>query len=283
MLCESCRARIFKRSALLAAAVAVALIAAGTVAARLPAPGGDALVPAAVPPQPVSVRRTAHRAPAHRPRLKPRATISLYEHTVRRLVLRRQGCSAAKRGVGGIVILDFGQPAYNGHTYGTNLFSGRFAGNKAITRAMFAYAYGYHRCLRRGSHLEITLARGTSNYRPQVPSAYKAGRKWARETMALAKRLRSHGLHEHVTSAAADDVEPAWDRSFHKTRDFFRGYRDARTGHLIYNFGSLDGGVGSIWNARQIFFVAGGMRYARAIPEIYNHDMAKQWAELAHI
>jgi hypothetical protein len=40
------------------------------------------------------------------------------------------------------VILDFGQPAYNGH--GTYLFSGRFAGNKAITRAMFAYAYGYH-------------------------------------------------------------------------------------------------------------------------------------------
>jgi hypothetical protein len=25
------------------------------------------------------------------------------------------------------------------------------------------------------------------------------------------------------------------------------------------------------------------MRYARAIPEIYNHAMARQWAELAHI
>ena len=91
-------------------------------------------------------------------------------------MLRAQGCSAAKRGVGGIVILAFGQPAYNGHTYGTNLFSGRFAGNKAITRAMFAYGYGYTRCLTRGSTLEIALARGTSNYRPQVPSAYKAGR-----------------------------------------------------------------------------------------------------------
>ena len=92
-----------------------------------------------------------------------------------------------------------------------------------------------------------------------------------------------HGLHEHVTSAAAEDVEPAWDRTFHKTRDFFRGYRDARTGHLLYNFGSLDGGVGSVWNARQIFFVTSGMKYARAIPEIYNHAMAKQWADLAQI
>jgi hypothetical protein len=95
--------------------------------------------------------------------------------------------------------------------------------------------------------------------------------------------LRSHGLHEHVTSAAADDVEPAWDRTFHKTRDFFRGYRDARTGHLLYNFGSFDGGVGSVWNARQIFFVTSGMKYARAIPEIYNHAMAKQWTDLAQI
>ena len=130
---------------------------------------------------------------------------------------------------------------------------------------------------------KITLVRGTSNYHPQVPSPYKAGRKWARETLVLANALHRLGLDEHVVSAAADDVEPAWDRSFHKTCDFFRGYRDARTGHLIYNFGSLDGGVGSIWNARQIFFVASGMRYARAIPEIYNRAMARQWAYLAHI
>jgi hypothetical protein len=198
-------------------------------------------------------------------------------------VLRRQGCNAARRGVGGIVILDFGQPAHNGHTYGTNLFSGRFAGNAEITRGLLGYSRGYAYCLRRGSTLSITLARGTSNYHPAVPSPYKAGRKWARETMALAHLLRRSGLDGHVVSAAADDVEPAWDRSFHRTRDFFRGYRDAHTGHLLYNYGSLDGGVGSIWNARQAFFVTAGMKYARAIPEIYNHAMARQWAELAHI
>src|SRR5262249_12714269 len=79
------------------------------------------------------------------------------------------------------------------------------------------------------------------------------------------------------------DVEPAWDRAFHRTRDFFRGYRDARTGHLLYNYGSLDGGVGAIWSARQAFYVTGGMRYVRAIPEIYNHALAKQWAQLAQL
>jgi hypothetical protein len=314
MLRESDKSPRCKRGAVLVASLAAGLVSLGVglvalglsqdAAARSAVPVAVSLAapPPVAHPAPilelagfrpgVSVRRAgatlvhrrAVRLEARRqPHTRPRATISLYEHTVRRSTLRRQGCSAAKRGVGGIVILDFGQPAYNGHTYGTYLFSGRFAGNRAITRAMYAYAFGYRRCLARGSMLRIALARGTSNYHPQVPSAYRAGRRWARETMALQHRLRRGGLHRHVTSAAADDVEPAWDRSFHRTRDFFRGYRDARTGHLLYNYGSLDGGVGSIWNARQVFFVTSGMKYARAIPEIYNHAMARQWAELARI
>jgi hypothetical protein len=186
--------------------------------------------------------------------------------------------------VDGIVILDFGKPAYNGHTYGTVLFSDRFAGNRAITRGLLGYARGYVGCLRAGMDGTISLARGTSNYHPRVPSPYRAGRKWARETMALQHLLRAHGLHRHVTSAAADDVEPAWDRTFWRTRDFYRGYRAARVGHLLYNYGSLDGGVAhGIWSVRQAFFVASGMVYSRAIPEIYNHAMAREWAYLARV
>ncbi len=233
-------------------------------------------------PQAQPVPRPGEAAPvviARRRRL--RATVSLYERTTRRHVLHQQGCHAARRGVAGIVILDFGKPAWNHHTYGTILFSNRFAGNRKITRAVFAYAHGYVRCLPRGSKAKIVLARGTSNYRPSVPSTYKAGRKWARETMRLAHVLSERGLAKHVLSAAADDVEPAWDRTFHRTRDFFRGFRDAHTGHLLYNFGSLDGGVGLIWSARQAFFVSSGMRYSRAIPEIYNRAMAHQWARLS--
>ncbi len=249
-----------------------------------------ALISAARHPAAQHGRRVLHRRHARRqrihqpkPRIRPNVTVSLYERTTDRHVLRRQGCSAAKRGIGGIVILDFGRPGWNGHTYGTMLFSGRFAGNWAITRAMYAYAHGYVYCLRRGSHTQIVLARGTSNYHPHVPSAYKAGRKWARETLRLSRLLRAYGLSGRVKSAAADDVEPAWDRGFRKTRDFYRGFRDGRTGHLLYNYGSLDGGVGGIWNARQAFYVAGGMRFGRAIPEIYNHAMARQWAWLAKI
>jgi hypothetical protein len=290
---------ICKRGSRLLALGGIAALAAGASGALRPAPTppvtAKAIVAAAVQkhvvPTPKPVRKAA--APTPKPQPQPavrhvsaagaRATISLYEHTVRQSTLRRQGCDAGKRGVGGVVILDFGQPAYNGHTYGTYLFSGAFAGNKEITRAMLAYAVGYHRCLAQGSALSISLARGTSNYHPQVPSPYQAGRRWAREVHTLDKLLAARGLSEHVTPAAADDVEPAWDPTFHRTRDFFSGYRDAHTGHVLYNFGSLDGGVGSVWNARQIFFVASGMKYVAAIPEIYNDAMAHQWAELAHI
>jgi hypothetical protein len=270
-----------RKASLVLSLAAAALIAAGSVSVGR---GHAALRALPLVPTTRAVGTVAHvGGPRLSPkaRVLPRATTSLYEHSVRLSTMRHQGCRAAKHGVSGIVILDFGQPAYNGHTYGTTLFSGRFAGNKAITRAMLAYGHGYAYCLRRGSHTTISLARGTNNYRPQVPSAYKAGRKWARETMALAHLLRAHGLAGHVTSAAADDVEPAWDRSFHRTRDFFRGYRAARTGHLLYNYGSLDGGIGGIWNARQAFYVASGMRYSRALPEIYNRKMARQWAALA--
>ena len=210
-------------------------------------------------------------------------TGSLYERTVARRSLWHQGCRAGRGGAHGIVVLDFGRPAYDGHTYGTILFSGRFASNRGITYALRAYARGYARCVPRASLARITLARGTSNYGLYVPSPFGAGRRWARETMRLAHYLRNHGLDDRVRAAAADDVEPAWDRDFQRTHEFFGGFRSARTGYLLYNYGSLDGGVGHIWTLRQAFYVAGGMRYARALPEIYYRSMALQWAELSRL
>jgi acyl-CoA hydrolase len=86
-----------------------------------------------------------------------------------------------------------------------------------------------------------------------------------------------------VTAAAASDAEPAWDPHFVRTYNFFRGFQDAKTGSLIYNFGSLDGGVGVIWNAKQAFLISGGLKDTRVVPEIYNNAMAHQWATLAKI
>src|SRR5207247_1368467 len=62
------------------------------------------------------------------------------------------------------------------------------------------------------------------------------------------------------------------DRTFHRSRDFFRGFYSARTGYLLYNYGLLDGGVGGIWSLRQVFFVAGGMRDATVLmAELRRH------------
>lgn len=299
LLCESCKALLYKRVAIGSAVAAVALLAAGAFAATrhhaVPAPTVARVSPTVaaaqngvavmVKPAKQAKAVVAPKAPKRQPhpQIQLRATISLYEHTTSPSVLWHQGCAAAKRGVGGVVILDFGAPAWNGHTYGTWLFSNRFAANWSITRGLLGYARGFVGCLPGGSNRTINLARGTSNYHPHLPSPYRAGLRWAAATVALQRLLRADGLDRHVISAAADDVEPAWDRSFHRTRDFYRGYAASRVGHLLYNYGSLDGGVEhGVWTAHQAFFVASGMRYSVAIPEIYNRTMARQWAALAY-
>jgi hypothetical protein len=306
-----------KRYALsLAAAFAFSLGVAGGALAGSHHRGGHSLVPGSAPhtrgwlravrefpsnPTPLHKAKPAHKPkPAHkvrhahrhrqaaktqpRPRHRLRATtLSIYEHTAHTWILRAQGCSAGRRHEAGVVVLDFGKPAFQRGGYGTILFNGRFATNHRITAATLAYARGYASCLPRASTAFIALARGTSNYHPALPSAYEAGVRWAHETNKLGRELARHGLDIHVEAAAADDAEPAWDRSFRKTRHFFHGFRAAVHAHTLYDYGSLDGGVGAIWSARQAWYVAGGLRHTKALPEIYNSAMAREWAELARI
>lgn len=270
-----------------AAALAVALAATGGALAS------QSLIPSLVPHSPVwlTALRGFPGVPAPTPRSKSQpeplrlraTTLSVYEHSAQPWILGAQGCSAAKRHESGIVVLDFGKPAFDRGGYGTLLFSGRFAKNHKITAAMLGYANGYVSCLPQGSTASIEIARGTSNYHPVLPSAYTAGLRWARETNRLGQILAQKGLSTHVTTAAADDAEPAWDPHFHKTRDFFHGFRAAVHGHTLYDYGSLDGGIGAVWSARQAWYVAGAIRHTRALPEIYNSAMAREWAELARI
>jgi hypothetical protein len=52
---------------------------------------------------------------------------------------------------------------------------------------------------------------------------------------------------------------------------------------VLYNYGSLDGGVGAILERRQVSYVSGGMKYARMIPEIYYPSIARQWTTMSRI
>jgi hypothetical protein len=209
-------------------------------------------------------------------------SLSLYERDANPTRLALQGCAAARRNERGIVVLDFGKPAHSHQGYGTIDFSNRFIYNSQITKGMLGWARGYVRCLPQGSDAVVTLARGTSNYHPYVPSVTAAGKHWAGAVLQLEHQLKRHGFFSHVKSAGADDAEPAWDRGFRNTRLFIQGFRKWARGHTLYNYGSLDGGVGSIWSARQVMYVMGKGNTA-ALPEIYYHSQAKQWAQLAYI
>jgi hypothetical protein len=285
------------------ALVGVAILSAGVTAAVLPRKEIVVVAAGAKPVEHVSRhhvvvprhvsgsvrlefrRRPAHPVPAathitHGPTVTP----SLYERTTSPSILRAQGCRAGRVSTNGLVVLDFGKLAFRARRggYGTLTFADRFASNRSITWAVRSYARGYSECLAESSHAHITLACGTSNYDQDVPSTYTAGRLWAKETALIGGYLEQHHFDVHVTAAAGDDVEPAWDRGFRRTYDFFRGFGSGHSGHLIYNYGSLDGGVvRGIWKLRQAYYVAGGMHAARAVPEIYNRAMAEQWAQLS--
>jgi hypothetical protein len=244
--------------------------AAGAVAVKLPA---------RTSPKPIGPSATHI---THGPTVTP----SLYERTTSPAILRGQGCRAGRAITNGLVFLDFGKLEYRPRRggYGTLTFANRFASNRSVTWAAKAYARGYSECLPKRSHAHITLALGTSNYDQDVPSTYAAGRLWAKATATIGSYLKHHHFDVHVTAAAGDDVEPSWDRGFKRTYGFFRGFGSVHSGHLIYNYGSLDGGVvRGVWKLRQAYYVAGGMTAARAVPEIYNHSMAEQWAELSRM
>ena len=234
----------------------------------------------------VVFRKPKHKpAPAATP-ISYGATVtpSLYERTISTTILRAQGCRAGNARVSGLVVLDFGKLTYRPKRggYGTLTFAGRFASNRSVGWAAKSYARGYSECIAKRSRAHITLALGTSNYDQDVPSTYVAGRLWAKQTTLIGAYVKVHHF-DRVTAAAGDDVEPAWDRGFRRTYDFFRGFGSANSGYLLYNYGSLDGGVGKIWRLRQAYFVAGGMHAARAVPEIYNQAMAEEWAELSRL
>jgi hypothetical protein len=234
-------------------------------------------------PKVVVKKTTKKKAVHHATATHIGASPSLYERTTSVVALRKQGCAAGRQNINGLVVLDFGKPQYSARGgYGTITFADHFASNTAITWAVQSYAIGYSQCLPRHSIAHITLARGTSNYGIDVPSAATAGRLWGQATVAIDKFLTLHHL-DHVTAAGAIDAEPAWDRKFTRTYNFFRGYARANDHKLLYNYGSLDGGVGTIWKVWQAYYVSGGMKDARAVPEIYNRAMAKEWAELARI
>src|SRR5438067_4838015 len=122
----------------------------------------------------------------------PYTTRSIYEFSVSTTALYNQGKSAGLSGATGVVILDFGRPAYYNGAYGTIDFGGHFDSNTRILAAAEAYARGYYNNYVNGSaFLSIALGLNNScsgstpnppecaNPSKVPPSFYDAGFYWA--------------------------------------------------------------------------------------------------------
>lgn len=228
----------------------------------------------------------------------PPVTISQYEHSTTPATLDAQGCNAGKGRKTGLVILDFGRPAFKAGAYGTLDFAGNFQWNVPINKAVEAYMTGYMRCRPAGLKGMLSVARGTNNSCSnedvhccpnkcglEPPSFTKAGYWWAWRTNQVEKWVISKGWKFKVRATAAIDAEPAWDPPFRATNRFVAAF-DYTARHsgwklppLLWDFGSLEPGY---WSPNQEWIVAaGGGGVNHAIPEIYYPGMAREWSDLS--
>lgn len=229
----------------------------------------------------------------------PGTTTSVYEHSADPAQTTAQGCSAARRGESGVVILDYGRPAYlaSKDLYGTIDFQPHFVWNGDIVRAAEGYARGYVSCLPAGSRAHVALATGTNNacsnhdsaccprgcpYQP--PSFTRSGYWWAVWVRRLDAYLHSQSvngirLSDRVRASAADDAEPAWEPAYSNTHDWLSSFAST-TGQAypLWDFGSLESGY---WTPSQGYYVAYGTPPAVPFGEIYYRGQASEWESLA--
>jgi len=214
----------------------------------------------------------------------PKHTVSLYEKTISASTLQQQGCNAAT-GPMGVVVLDFGEPAYQNGTYGVGLFpNGTFASDDDIIHAAANFVLGAWNC--RTKNTSIIVAIGTSNYNGQLGSDTSkwsnAGMDWGLLVISVQSYIVNNGYNSQFTAWGADDIEVAsgW-ATYNETVNFVNGY-NAHSPQTFVDYGDDPGGVNpSPWTAQELWYVASGATDDVALPEIYyNADATQDWEPL---
>lgn len=216
----------------------------------------------------------------------PKHTISIYEQTVSASTLQQQGCKAAV-GPKGLVVLDFGEPAYNNGTYGVGLFpNGTFASDDDVLHAAANFVFGAWSC--RTKNTSITMAIGTSNYNGQLGSNTSqwssAGMDWGLMVNSVQSYIVNNGYNSQFTAWGADDIEVApsngW-ATYNETVSFVNSYNN-NSPQTFVDYGDDPGGVNpSPWTAQELWYVASGATDDVALPEIYyNADATSDWEPL---
>jgi len=210
----------------------------------------------------------------------PSSTTSYYESTTSVGTLQNQGCSAA-RGAGGVIVLDFGEPALVSGTYGTYLFgSGGFASDTTLFHAAANFIYGAWNC--RTSATNLALALGTSNYYGNLGGAsnatwYTAGQQWGDLVNNAQNYSVSNGYDAQIGAYGADDIETEW-ASYGQSSNFVNGYNNT-SARIFLDYGDDTPGY---WTNAQVWYVAFGAPDNYPLPEIYyNADATQDWEPLS--
>lgn len=213
----------------------------------------------------------------------PPATYSHYMKTTDIGVLDALGCDEGAGRLSGVTVLDFGQPAYSGGKYGTNIFgSNTFRSIAQIEAAARSWLTGWYRCS--PSTPRIVLAVGTSNYRGST--TYGHGRAWAGMINNLVAWLGQRGYAWQEDVAGASDMELSWNTPA-ATRAWANGYGSIDT-RAYYDFGDAAGcppygSCNNGWRQEDVWYVSWGQPAAWPLPEIYttNGSMASQWYRMS--
>jgi hypothetical protein len=193
------------------------------------------------------------------------------------------GAADARRNPAGrthLVLLDVGGQVRTGVRQSV---VNRYVSYRSLARAVSSYAAGYHS--RQHRHAPVTIAIGTNN---DLYTTRHSGRLWATRVVNPVRRATKR--YRGVTIAGADDIEPGFRAGPGHTRAWLRGYLRSTRAPFVFN-GSADGcsarharsHCNHGWTARTLALLAGGAAPHRivALPQIYNHAMAGQWAQIS--
>jgi hypothetical protein len=218
----------------------------------------------------------------------PPVTTSIYVTTESASTMETWGCTQGGSGKSGLIILDFGRPAYRSsdNAYGTINFdgtNGKFLPNGTIQTMMQQFAFGWWSCS--GVNPQVTLAWGTNNCAqdstdsncpalascpngssPCAPSFSTAGQKWGAFVTSFAGYLINQGFSSQESAAAGDDAEPAYNPGYSQSRNFVGSYNSS-SDYLIYDYGAAYSGP---WTDSDIYFMSYGALNSLPVPEVYT-------------
>ncbi len=209
----------------------------------------------------------------------PAATTTRYMQTTDGTTLYNEGC--AQTNESGAIILDFGQPWFDGTNYGTIIFgSNTFRSVSDIQMAVQNWLSGYWLC---GGTGFVRLAIGTNNYLGYT--GYGHGQAWAQLVNAVESWIVSPPTWGSREAArGGNDIELDWN-SVSNSRSWIQGFSAAGC-CLYYDYGDAAGcppygGCDNGWSQEDVWYKSWGAPPAYPVPEIYTSAQAQEWYQIA--